>query len=61
MWDVQAKLQQLQAELDAMRLERDQLRAALRDMVEQDRKRRENAEREIVRLLTIAAASNRIL
>ena len=61
MWDVSCRLACLQLEIDALRAERDQLRAALRGMVEHDRERQEAVERELERLRGIAKASGRVV
>ena len=61
MWDVSRRLACLQLEIDALRAERDQLRAALRGMVEHDRERQEAVERELERLRAIARASGRVV
>lgn len=61
MWDVSCRLACLQLEIDALRAERDQLRVALRDMVEHDRERQEAVERELERLRGIAKASGRVV
>ena len=61
MWDVSRRLACLQLEIAALRAERDQLRAALRGMVEHDRERQEAVERELERLRGIAKASGRVV